>query len=52
MCKKSGSLTVSGKRVVKYSIKIVSILKPLDYVFASPIENVKARLVAMVIVHR
>ena len=41
-----GSLTVSGQRVVKYSIKIVSILRPLDYVFASPTENVKSRLVA------
>jgi len=41
----SGSLTVSGQRVVKYSIKIVSILRPLDYVFASPTENVKSRLV-------
>ena len=40
-----GSFTVSGQRVVKYSIKIVSILRPLDYVFASPTENVKSRLV-------
>ena len=40
-----GSLTVSGQRVVKYLIKIVSILRPLDYLFASPTENVKSRLV-------
>ena len=40
-----GSFTVSGQRVVNYSIKIVSILRPLDYVFASPTENVKSRLV-------
>ena len=40
-----GSFTVSGQRIVKYSIKIVSILRPLDYVFASPTENVKSRLV-------
>ena len=40
--KDSGSLTVSGQRVVKYSIKIVSLLRPLDYVFASPTENVKS----------
>ena len=38
-------MTVSGQRVVNYSIKIVSILRPLDYVFASPTENVKSRLV-------
>ena len=42
---KYGSFTVSGQRVVNYSIKIVSILRPLDYVFASPTENVKSRLV-------
>ena len=42
---KVGSFTVSGQRVVNYSIKIVSILRPLDYVFASPTENVKSRLV-------
>ena len=40
-----GSFTVSGQRVVNYSIKIVSILRPLDYVFASPTENVKSSLV-------
>ena len=40
-----GSLTVSGQRNVKYSIKIVSISSPLYYVIASPIENVKSRLV-------
>ena len=43
--KRKGSLTVSGQRNVKYSIKIVSILRPLDYVIASPIKNVKSRLV-------
>ena len=43
--KDTGSLTVSGQRIVKYSIKIVSILSLLDYVIASPIENVKSRLV-------
>ena len=41
----NGSLTVSGQRNVKHSIKIASILRPLDYVIASPIENVKSRLV-------
>ena len=41
-----GSFTVSGQRVVNYSIKIVSILRPLDYVFASPTENVKSSLVS------
>ena len=42
---KFGSLIVSGQRIVKYAIKIVLILRPLDYVFASPIDNVKSRLV-------
>ena len=34
-----GSLIVSGQRIVKYSIKIVSILRPLDYVFTSRITH-------------
>ena len=43
----NGSLTVSVQSNVKYSIKIVSISSPLDYVIASSssIENVKSRLV-------
>ena len=40
-----GSLTVSGQCNVNYSIKIVSISSPVDYIIASPIENVKSRLV-------
>ena len=37
----SGSLVVYGQTIVKYSIKTVLILRPLDYVY---IENVKSRL--------
>ena len=42
-----GSFTVSGQRVVNYSIKIVSILRPFDYVFASPTENVTRKEVIL-----
>ena len=34
-----GSLIVSGQRIVKYSIEIVSISRLLDYVIASPIDK-------------
>ena len=47
-----GSLLVSGQRIVKYSIKIVSIKWPLDYVFGTPIETVKSRLVPAVSLSR
>ena len=47
-----GPLLVSGQRIVKYSIKIVSIKWPLDYVFGTPIETVKSRLVPAVSLSR